>query len=73
MNPNRLGPADVIMSLVKLGDSPVLTNCIDLGIDLSENSGQVSMLHPLIAGLVTGSQRDDNYELRAPYGNSPAF
>lgn len=61
------------MALVHLGDFPVLTICIHLGMDLPENSVQVSVLYPLVAGLVTGSQGDDNYKLRAPYGNSPAF
>lgn len=73
MKPNKVSLMDVMTSLVGLRDFPVLTNCIHLGVDLPENSGQISVLHPLIAGLVTGSQGDGNYKLRTPYGNLPAF
>lgn len=66
MNLSKVSPVDMTMSLVSLGDFPVLTNCIHLSMDLPGHSGQVSVVYSLIAGLVTGSQGDDNYKPRPP-------
>lgn len=62
----KMNPVDITMSLVSLGDFPVFTNCIHLGMDLPEHSRQVSVMYSLIAGLVTGLRGDDKYKPRPP-------
>lgn len=59
-----------MITLLSLGDFPLLTKGIHLGIDLPEHSGQVSVVHPWFG---YWSEGDDNYKPRAPYGNSTAF
>lgn len=62
-----------VMFLVCLGNFPAFINCTHSGMDLLEHSGQVSVVYPLIAGLLTGSKGDDNYKAKVSYRNPPTF